>query len=330
MFTKTHSRAALLVMLIVAAVIPFITKNAYYLDVLIVAFIWSIAATGMNVLLGFTGLLNLAHAAFFGIGAYAVGILTFKQGWNFWLALPVGVVITAVLGYLFGLIAFRTRHDAFAIFTLAAGIIVTSIIQRWTDLTGGRDGLNGVPPPPPLLGLELEGSSPGFYYLALLALIVALYVVSVVVRSPTGRSFVAIRSNEDLARASGINVYAHKQRALMLSTALAGLAGGLYASYLGFLGYAITSPNQTFQILLFVIVGGIGTLTGPVIGTFVVTIALQFLQGFQQYQLLIFGPLLVLLVLFAPHGLMGLWIRSTLKSRRPRASATPAPAGKEG
>lgn len=327
MFTKTHSRVALVAVLLLAAVIPLVTKNAYYLDVLIAAFIWAIAATGMNVLLGFTGLLNLAHAGFFGIGAYATGILMAKAGWNFWAALPAGVVITAVLGYLFGLVAFRTKHDAFAIFTLATGVIITSIIQRWTDLTGGRDGLLGIPSPPPIFGLEIEGSSPGFYYLALLFLALTVAVVSFVVRSPVGKSFVAVRSNEDLARASGIDVFAHKQRALMLSTALAGLAGGLYAAYLGSLGYAVTAPTQTFQILLYVIVGGIGTLAGPIIGTFVVTIALQFLQGFQQFQLLIFGPLLVLLVLYAPHGLMGLWLKNTLKPRKPKVAPATASEG---
>ncbi|WP_027480860.1 branched-chain amino acid ABC transporter permease, partial [Deinococcus pimensis] len=307
--------------LALALLFPQLSTNRYYLDVLITSFIWAIAASGLNVLLGYTGLLSLAHAAFFGIGAYGTGILMLKSGWSFWAAVPAAVVLASVAGALLGLVAFRTRGDAFAIFTLAVGVIVTSVIGRWDALTGGRDGLNGVPPPGKLLGVDFTKAA-NFYYLALLALVVTLYVVRAVTRVGVGRSFVAVRSNEDLARASGVNTFAHKMRALMLSTALAGLAGGLYAGYLGYLGYAVTGVNTTFTLLLYVIVGGVGTLAGPVVGALLVMVVSQALQAFQDYQLVIFGPLLVLLVLFAPHGLMGLWARLT--ARRPRVAPAPA------
>ncbi|AFZ66762.1 branched-chain amino acid ABC transporter permease [Deinococcus peraridilitoris] len=307
--------------LFAALLIPVITKNGYYLDVLIMAFIWSIAASGLNVLLGYTGLLSLAHAAFFGIGAYTVGILMLKHGWSFWLAWPTATALTTVLGFLLGLVAFRTRGDAFAIFTLAVGVIVTQVIARWEHLTGGRDGLNGVPQPGKVGPIDFSEQSV-FYYLALGALVATLYVIYSVVKAPVGRAFVAVRSNEDLARASGIDTFAHKQRALMLSTAIAGLAGGLYATYLGFLGPAASAVTVTFTLLLYVIVGGAATLAGPVIGAFLLVVLAQLLQASQEYQHLILGPLLVVLVLFFPHGLMGLWQKATRRFNRP----APAPA----
>ena len=120
---------------------------------------------------------------------------------------------------------------------------------------------------------------------------------------------IAIRGGEDLARSAGINVYTHKLRVMMLSTALAGFAGGLYAIYVGFLGAAITGPVTTFTILLYLLVGGVGTLAGPILGTLIIRVLQQFMQGLADYQYVVFGPMLVLLVLFFPAGLAGLWAR---------------------
>ncbi|MEF2279371.1 branched-chain amino acid ABC transporter permease [Deinococcus sp. YIM 134068] len=292
-----------------AALLPLLRPGNYVLDVAINTMIWAMVAYGLNVMLGYTGQLPLAHAGFFGIGAYTVGILTLKQGWNFWLAWPLAVVLCALGGLLLGLIAFRTRGEVFAIFTLGVGVIISLIINKWDDLTGGNDGLNGVPPASSLFGIDFSRSA-NFYYVALAALAVTVLVVARSRGSVFGRSLVAIRGGEDLARSAGINVYTHKLRALMLSTAIAGFAGGVYAAYVGFLGSGVTGPVTTFTILLYLLVGGVGTLAGPLVGTALIYVALQFMKGLQDYQYIVFGPLLVLLVLFAPQGLAGLWDRA--------------------
>ncbi|WP_424950022.1 branched-chain amino acid ABC transporter permease [Deinococcus sp.] len=302
-----------LLVLLLAAVVPLFVKSGYVFDVAINVMIFAIAAYGMNVMLGYAGLLPLAHAGFFGIGAYAVGILTLKAHWSFWLAWPAGVAICAGLGLLLGLVAFRTRDDVFAIFTLGVGVIITQVINKWDALTGGNDGLNGLAAPT-LGGLSL-GKPGNFYELALLALALTIFLVARVRSSLFGRSLIAIRGGEDLARSAGINVYTHKLRVMMLSTALAGLAGGLYAVYVGFLGSAITGPATTFTILLYLLVGGVGTLAGPLLGTLIIRLLQQSIQGLQDYQYIVFGPLLVLLVLFFPAGLSGLWAR--LRPARP-------------
>ena len=304
------------ILFVLAALIPFLKPSGYMLDIGVNIMIWAMLAYGLNVMLGFTGLLNLSHAGFFGIGAYTVGILTLKAGWSFWLAWPAAVLLCAVLGYLLGLVAFRTREDAFSIFTLGVGVIIQLVINKWDKLTGGNDGLNGINPPAGLeelskgVGLKL---SSGFYWLALLALIVTVIVVGRARYSTFGRSLIAIRGGEDLARSAGIDVYAHKLRAMMLSTAIAGFAGGVYAVFVGFMGSAVTGPVTTFTVLLYLLVGGIGTMAGPLIGAGLLYTLAQSLKSLQDYQYIIFGPLLVLLVMFAPHGLVGLWERMKAK-----------------
>lgn len=303
---------------VLAALFPLFKPSGYLLDIGVNIMIYAMLAYGMNVLLGYTGQLPLSHAGFFGIGAYAVGLLTLKAGWSFWLAWPAAVLLCAALGYLLGLVAFRTKGDAFSIFTLGVGVIIMMVIERWTSLTGGKDGLNGINPPPGLeafseaLGLRLSG---GFYYLGLAALALTVLVAARARHSVFGRSLIAIRGGEDLARSAGINVYAHKLRAMLLSTAIAGFAGGLYAVFVGFLGAASAGPVMTFTVLLSLLVGGLGTLTGPLIGPAVVNILMQFLKDLQDYQYIVFGPVLVLLVLFAPQGLAGLWTK--FRARRP-------------
>ncbi|WP_420594792.1 branched-chain amino acid ABC transporter permease [Deinococcus sp.] len=307
-----------LIVFALAALLPLFVSNRYALDVAVNVMIWTMLAYALNVMLGYAGILQLALAGFFGIGAYTVGILTLKAGWSFWLAWPAGVALCAFLGLLLGLVAFRTVGNTFAIFTLGVGVIITEVINKWDALTGGNDGLNGIAAPK--LGSLDFGRGSAFFYLALVTLGVVVYLVARVRSSMFGRSLIAIQGSEDLARTLGINVYTHKLRVMMLSTALAGLAGGLYAVYIGFMGAAITGPAQTFVVLLYLLVGGVGTLAGPLIGTALMFVLGEQLKNVGDYQFIVFGPLLVLIVMFAPGGLAGLWNRTMFARRKP---ATP-------
>ena len=303
-----------LVVFALAALLPLFIGSRYILDVMVNIMIWTVAVYGLNVMLGYAGILQLSHAGFFGIGAYAVGMLTLKAGWSFWLAWPAGVALCAVLGLLLGLVAFRTKGDSFAIFTLAVGVIITQVINKWDALTGGNDGLNGIQAPK--LGSIDFGRGSAFFYLALITLGVVVFLVARVRSSMFGRSLIAIQGSEDLARTLGINVYTHKLRVMMLSTALAGLAGGLYAVYIGFMGSAITGPAQTFTVLLYLLIGGVGTLAGPLIGTALMFVLGEQLKNVGDYQFIVFGPLLILIVMFAPGGVAGLWLRSMFARRQ--------------
>ena len=304
-----------LIVFALAALLPLFVQSRYALDVAVNVMIWTMLAYALNVMLGYAGILQLSLAGFFGIGAYTVGILTLKAGWSFWLAWPAGVALCALLGLLLGLVAFRTAGNTFAIFTLGVGVIITEVINKWDSLTGGNDGLNGIAAPK--LGSLDFGRGSAFFYLALVTLGVVVYLVARVRSSMFGRSLIAIQGSEDLARTLGINVYTHKLRVMMLSTALAGLAGGLYAVYIGFMGAAITGPAQTFVVLLYLLVGGVGTLAGPLIGTALMFVLGEQLKNVGDYQFIVFGPLLVLIVMFAPGGLAGLWYKTMFARRKP-------------
>ena len=307
----------------IALALPFLVPKTFYLQIVAGAFITAIAVYGLNVILGYTGLLNLGHAAFFGIGAYGVALLETKAGWPFWPALLAGCAASVLLGALVGLVSLRTRGHYFAIFTAAVGVMIAIVFTNWQGLTGGNIGIVNIPPPPPIGPLSFDGDTPR-YYLVLGALGLTILICWLVRNSLIGRTFVAIAQNEDLARAVGVNVPRTKLIAFMLSTLLAGFAGGMFAMYNGSLGPDSTGIDITFEQLLYLVIGGIGTIAGPLVGTLALVGISQQLQGVQQYRFLIFGPMLVVLVIFFPHGIVGAFNRLTARFGSTPAAAAPA------
>ena len=292
--------------LAVAALLPLVVPNEYYLQILTQGYVLAISACGLNVILGLAGQLSLAHAGFFGIGAYTVALLGTEAGLSFWFGLPAGIALCAVAGYAIGSICLRSRGSYFAIFTLAVGIIIHLVIQKWESLTHGHIGVIGIPGPGPLGPLHFD-STIARSYLALFFLALTVVAVSRLVRSPIGRTLMAVRESEPLAAAVGIDVMAAKRLAFTMSAAIAGLAGGLFAGFIGFLGPESANVEMTFNTLLYVMVGGLGSMAGPVAGTFIVYGLSQVLAVLQQFQMIIFGLALVLLILFMPSGLAGAW-----------------------
>lgn len=306
-------RYGAIIALAVAAVLPLLVPNEYYLQILTQAYVFAISACGLNVIVGLAGQLSLAHAGFFGIGAYAVALLATTAGFSFWLALPSGIALCVAAGYLIGSVCLRSRGHYFAIFTLAVGIIIHLIIQKWESLTHGHVGVIGIPGPGPLGPITFD-SGIARSYLALFFLALTVLAISRLVRSPIGRTLMAVRESEPLAAAVGVDVMAAKRMAFTMSAALAGLAGGLFAGFIGFLGPESSNVEMTFNTLLYIMVGGIGSMSGPIAGTFIVYGLSQVLAVLQQYQMVIFGLALVLLILFMPSGLAGLWRSSMRRS----------------
>lgn len=276
-------------LILVAILFPFIIPNQYYLHILTLGFIWTIAVYGLNLLAGFTGYLSLAHAGFFAIGAYALGLLTVKAGMGFWLAFILAPLITTVIGFFIGLIALRTKEHFFAIYTLCVGYIIYLVIDKWDGLTEGVRGLMGIPAPADIGPISF--STPlSQYYFVLLILLLVIFVIYRIVNSLTGRTFIAIRNSEQLALSIGISTRNNKLLSFVLSTFFAGLAGALYASFIRFIGPEIAYTNITFDLLTYMIVGGIGTLSGPLVGTLLIVWISQNLQFLQDYRMLVFGP----------------------------------------
>lgn len=291
-------------LLVVAVVFPLAVDNPYLVSVVVTAYVIAIAVYGMDVLLGYTGQLSLAHAGFFGIGGYTVAILTTSHELSFWVALPISIALTCVLGHLIGLAALRTRHDYFAIFTLAVGVMIVILIQRLEGLTGGTDGLIGIPPPSAIGPLRFE-SMTAQYYLVLTFLLLTIYVVWSLMHSLVGRTFLAVRNSEELARAVGVDAGRTYQLSFVIAAAMAGLGGALYAVFLGYIGPAMANEQMTFMMLVYLMIGGMASLAGPLVGTLLVMGLMQSLQAFDQYQMMVLGPILVIVIIFFPQGLVG-------------------------
>lgn len=302
-------------LIILAAIFPLVAANDYYIYVMALAFIMAIAATGLNLLLGYTGQLNLAHAGFMAIGAYTVGILTVDHAVPYWIAFFLAGFVAAAFGVAAGIVSLRLKSHYFSIFTLCVGYIMYLVLEKWDSLTHGTVGIIGIPAPTPIGPIKLE-SPTAQYYLVLVFLVLSLWVMGRIVNSLLGRALIAIRNSEDLAETLGINLMRTKLLSFVISTFYAGLAGALYAGFVRFLGPGVALESHTFDMVAFILVGGIGTRYGPVLGAILLTWLTQSLQFLQDYRMIVFGPLLILLVMYFPQGIIGWWLQ-----RRARATA---------
>ncbi len=309
MFTKPiHMKLLYLVLLIAALLLPLYVPDPYIFQLIIMGSLFAIATCSMNLIIGFTGQASLAHGAFFGIGAYGVAIMT-KAGLVFWLALPLAALISTGVGLLVGLPSLRTKGHYFAIVTLCFGIILWIVAGNWIDLTGGHNGIFGIPQPTaipiPFVGpIEFFDQTPQ-YYLALVFLLLTLFVLHRLIYSIYGLTFMAIRNNEALADAVGINPFTTKLVSFLAGNFIAGMAGGIYASLIGAVSPSVASHLLTFNFLIYVILGGIATLSGSVIGAFAIPILMEFMQFLGDYRVLIFGALLVVVIIYFPQGFVG-------------------------
>ncbi|MFD2639965.1 branched-chain amino acid ABC transporter permease [Piscibacillus salipiscarius] len=314
-----NKKVALSGLLLLAVIFPLVSSNAYMIRILILTFIWTIVVYGLNLLAGYTGYLSLAHAGFFALGAYTLAVLTVTYGISYWVAFVLTLIFTALVGTLIGMIALRTKEHFFAIYTLCVGYIIYLIIYNWDSVTGGVRGFLGIPTPGAIGPLEFN-SQISNYYLVLFFLVLTIVVMYNIVHSLQGRSFIAIRNSEELAKTIGISTTSNKLLAFILSTVFAGLAGSLFASFTRFIGPEISNITMTFDFLVYLLIGGIGTLSGPVIGTFIIVWISQELQFLQDYRMLVFGPILVLLIIFDPRGISGFVIDWNLKRKSKKQS----------
>jgi branched-chain amino acid transport system permease protein len=276
--------------------------TAYLLHLAILAGIYIILAVSLNLIIGYAGQVSLGHAAFFGIGAYASTLTALNWHFPYLLAALAAVLFTGVCGLALGLPTLRLKEDYLAIVTLGFGVIV-DLFMRNLEITGGPDGIVGIPSPV-ILGLSFR---PPMLYLLLVSLGVAftLGFTYLLVNSYHGRALRAIRDHETTAQVMGINSPAYKVAVFALSAALAGLAGSLFAHYLKHINYESFGLHTSILILCMVVLGGMGSVAGSVVGAAILTFLPETLRHFQAYQDLIYGGLLVALLVWRPQGIMG-------------------------
>ena len=309
-FPVSIQNIALIVLLVVVLFLPAIITNPFYLHLIVISFIWSILASSLNICMGYTGLVSLAQGSFFGIGAYSVSLIMLKWGASYWLAIPVSLGLVVFISLAIGVVALRTRGPYFVIFSLCVCLIITTIIHHWDSLTEGARGLTSIPPispiPVPGIGKISFTTMISQYYLFLAFLLFTLFIVKLIIDSRLGRAFEAVRLNEVLADSLGINVMATKMFSFALSAFFAGLAGVLYPPYISYLNPADSSFWVSFNAILYVIVGGSGTLAGPVLGVFLMTVIPEVLRFLAEFRLIFYAIVLILTVIFFPTGLISL------------------------
>ena len=316
-------RGAKLAALVVALIFPLLASNEYQVYVMASAFVWAIAVYGLNIITGYCGQLNLAHGGFFAIGAYALAILTADHGWSFWPAFIAAAFASALLGFLVGIVSLRLKEHYFAIFTLCVGFIIYLLLDKWEELTHGALGIRDIAAPGGFGLVDFSETRP-FYYLVLGFLVFAIWFMGRLSSSLLGRTLLAIRNGDELAESLGINLMRNKVLAFVLSTIYAGVAGALYAGMVRFVGPEEANINHTFDMITYLLVGGIGTLFGPLVGTIGIVWITQSLQFLEDYRMIIFGPLLVLLVIFMPRGLVGSFLGWKFRKDAEAAQATSA------
>lgn len=310
---KAASRAKIIVpaaIFIAIAILPFVLKNRFYLSLINEMMIFGLLAMSLDVLLGYTGLLSFMHNAYLGIGAYIVGLfLIHVSPTSLWLACLVGVIATSMIALPVGWVQVRTGGLAFALLTLAFGMMFFTIVWKWYSLTGGDDGLMGVPSPEVhLFGWHLGNTGdPAVMYLLTLFVVSSCYVLTRrIINSPFGAVLEAIRENEERASFVGINVRKYKLYGWMLACILAGISGALFILYKGYIGPTTMSAFAGAGILMMVLLGGMGTLWGPLVGSAIFIYIQDYISTMTEHWEIYLGLVVIFLVLFMPKGFVGL------------------------
>lgn len=285
--------------------LPQFIAVKYYLHLSILALIWVIAAQGQNLIQGYTGYVSIVQAGFMGIGAYSTALMGVYYSLPVWLTIVLAPLVTAVFALATGYPSLRVKGHYFAIVTLAFNLVIFIVLMNFTELTGGEAGIMGIPKPGSGEGWIDFGNRKVYYYFVLVIAVLMTALAALIVRSRIGRILLAIRQNEDLVGAIGISAWRYKLFAFVLAAMFAGLAGALYAHYQSFINPEIFGIAQSLDAILAVIIGGSGTIPGPVIGAFFVVFLPEYLRFADSFRLILYGLVLVLATIFMPRGIVG-------------------------
>ena len=310
----------------VVAVSPHVLDNPYYLTAMIFFGVNALLATGLNWIVGYTGLVSLGQAGFYGLGAYTSAILTLRGHVPAALATLAALGVTALLAWAIAIPSVRLRGHHLAMATLGFGIILYICFEQMDFLTAGPKGLAGIPSY--RVGTWAFDTDLRSYYLVWASVGLATLLSANLTRSRMGRALRAIEGDELAARASGIDVRRTKITAFVLGSTLAGLAGGLYAHYVGFISPGTFGFMLSIELVVMVIVGGSGSLIGPILGAGLFTVLPEYLRAYRDYDVVLFGTVLIAVLMFMPSGLAGALHRGgAALSRRYRRRAASRAAG---
>jgi branched-chain amino acid transport system permease protein len=298
-------KKALIALVIFAAfIIGPLVVDVYITYMATIICLFVILAVGLNILIGFSGQISLGHAAFFGIGAYTSALLMRNLGIPFWFSMPIGGLAAAGVGFIVGLPALKVSGHYLALVTLAFGEIIQLIFIHWESLTGGVTGI--MVPLPTFFGFKFS-TDLSKYYLTLAVTIFLVYCANNIVKSRIGRAFKSIKGSEVASQAMGVDLARFKLFAFMISAFYAGVAGGLYGILLAFISPEYFGLFDSVLYLMMVVIGGLGSIAGSIVGAVVLGILPEVLRRFQDYQDFIYGAILLFFIVFMPMGLVGLF-----------------------
>jgi len=302
LLSRTRSPLFLSLVVLLLVAIP-VFQNDYYRDVLTLTAMYAVLALGLNLVVGQVGLLNLGYVAFYAIGAYTYAILSTRYGLPFWPGLAVGAAASAFLALLIGLSTLKLRGDYFAIVTLGLGEITRIVLNNSDSLTGGPNGISGIGRP--VLGSIVLITPLHFYYLILAIAVITVFAMDRLIASRVGRAWIAIREDEIAAEAMGLNTFRLKLLAFVVASSWAGAVGVFFAAKMAFVSPESFTFFESVMILCMVVLGGMGSIPGIILGAFLLITLPELLREFADYRMLGFGVALVLMMVFRPQGLLG-------------------------
>jgi branched-chain amino acid transport system permease protein len=308
--TKKIDQYSLLIAILL--LIPFLMKS-YYVYVVNLIYIYIILALGLNILIGFTGLFGLCHITFFGIGIYTYALLRIHFGVPFFVGILAGAGLAAVIGYLIAIPSIRMRDIYLALATLSFGESMQWVFNNWDSVTRGP---NGIQIPAANIGSYKLMSDESIYYLVFVVTILMLILTKNIINSKMGRAFVSIRESETAAKAMGVNVNQYKAFSFAISAFYAGIAGGLYGVLVPFIHPSTFGMMHTILVLTMLVVGGMGTIAGSIIGACTLGILPELLREFVFLQEIIYGAALMLFMIFMPNGIFGISLQIKAALRR--------------
>jgi len=292
----------ILILSLCLALFPLIVRSDYYLSLMIFMGINAIIVMGLSLLMGYAGQISLGHAAFFGIGAYCSGVLTVKFGFSIYTAFLAGTFLSSILAVAIAVPTLKLKGHYLAVATLGFGEIIYIIFNELLDITGGPSGLSGVPHLR-ILGFAIEGGIRYFYLVWGIVLLLLIFSLNIIC-SRVGRALRAIHGSDVAAEAMGIEVSRFKVHVFVLSAVYASIAGSLYAHFITFISPPTFGLFVSILLIMMVVIGGGGSIWGALLGAGVLTILPEYLRAFKDFDVLVYGGILMAILLFMPEGLL--------------------------
>lgn len=295
---------ALVVIVAFILAFPFLF-SMYQTTIMSTALIYVMLGLGLNIVIGLAGLLDLGYVAFYAVGAYSYALLNYHYGVTFWIALPIGGILGACFGIILGYPVLRLRGDYLAIVTLGFGEIIRLVLENWNAFSFGPSGISGIPRPPVYgVDLSLQANLNFIYYILIGLVVLTIFVVNRLQNSRIGRAWIALREDEIACQAMGIDKAKTKLTAFALGATWAGMGGVVFAAKTTFINPASFTIWESVMILCIVVLGGMGSIIGVIVGAMVLILLPEYLRAFSEYRMLIFGIMLVTMMVFRPGGII--------------------------